>query len=84
MTPAGPAFSPYPARGPVFTTAARVVRSTDVTPAGRLRFDALARYLQEAAEDDPKPAAPRRQGSMPGWSAGSPSPFAATRSIGSE
>jgi len=23
-----------------------------VTPAGRLRFDALARYLQDAAEDD--------------------------------
>src|SRR6266581_3445588 len=52
MTAAGPAFSPSPARGRVFTTAARVVRSTDVTPAGRLRFDALARYLQEAAEDD--------------------------------
>ena len=52
MTLAGPAFSPYPARGRVFTTAARVVRSTDVTPAGRLRFDALARYLQEAAEDN--------------------------------
>jgi acyl-ACP thioesterase len=30
----------------------RIVRSTDVTPAGRLRLDALARYLQEAAEDD--------------------------------
>ena len=35
----------------MFTTA-RVVRSTDVTPAGRLRLDALARYLQDAAEDD--------------------------------
>jgi acyl-ACP thioesterase len=35
----------------VFTTA-RVVRGTDVTPSGRLRFDALARYLQDAAEDD--------------------------------
>jgi acyl-ACP thioesterase len=33
-------------------TAARLIRSTDVTPGGRLRFDALARYLQEAAEDD--------------------------------
>jgi acyl-ACP thioesterase len=30
----------------------RTVRSTDVTPAGRLRLDAFARYLQEAAEDD--------------------------------
>jgi acyl-ACP thioesterase len=44
-------FLPDPASGRVFTTA-RTVRSTDVTPAGRLRFDALARYLQEAAEDD--------------------------------
>jgi acyl-ACP thioesterase len=35
----------------VFTTA-QAVRGTDVTPAGRLRFDALARYLQDAAEDD--------------------------------
>jgi acyl-ACP thioesterase len=46
-----PGFAPDPAHGRVFT-AARVVRSTDVTPDGRLRFDALARYLQEAAEDD--------------------------------
>ncbi len=45
------AFVPPPGHGRVFTTS-RVVRSTDVTPAGRLRFDALARYLQEAAEDD--------------------------------
>ena len=52
MTPAAPAFSPDPAGGRVFTAAGRLVRSTDVTPAGRLRFDALARYLQEAAEDD--------------------------------
>jgi acyl-ACP thioesterase len=37
--------------GRVFA-ASRVVRSTDVTPAGRLRLDALARYLQDAAEDD--------------------------------
>ncbi len=47
-----PAFSPDPAAGRIFTAAPREVRSTDVTPAGRLRFDALARYLQEAAEDD--------------------------------
>jgi acyl-ACP thioesterase len=40
-----------PPHGRVFTTD-RVVRSTDVTPSGRLRFDALARYLQDAAEDD--------------------------------
>jgi acyl-ACP thioesterase len=48
---AAPAFAPHPPRGRVFT-ASRAVRGTDVTPHGRLRFDALARYLQEAAEDD--------------------------------
>ena len=47
----GPGFAPDPAQGRVFGSA-RLVRSTDVTPAGRLRFDALARYLQDAAEDD--------------------------------
>jgi acyl-ACP thioesterase len=30
----------------------RSVRSTDVTPSGRFRLDALARYLQDVAEDD--------------------------------
>jgi acyl-ACP thioesterase len=30
----------------------RTVRATDVTPAGRLRLDAFARYLQDAAQDD--------------------------------
>jgi acyl-ACP thioesterase len=30
----------------------RLVRSTDVTSEGRFRFDALARYLQDIAEDD--------------------------------
>ena len=44
-------FAPDPPHGRVFTTA-RAVRSSDVTPSGRLRFDALARYLQDAAEDD--------------------------------
>ena len=42
---------PIPAQGRLFHTA-RTVRSADVTPAGGLRFDALARYLQQAAEDD--------------------------------
>lgn len=46
-----PVFAAEPSRGRVYA-AARVVRSTDVNPAGRLRFDALARYLQAAAEDD--------------------------------
>ncbi len=46
-----PSFVADPASGRVFT-ARRIVRSTDVTPSGRLRLDALARYLQNAAEDD--------------------------------
>jgi acyl-ACP thioesterase len=49
-TPA-PAFRPEPAVGRVYSTR-RLVRSTDVTPDGRLRLDALARYLQNVAEDD--------------------------------
>jgi acyl-ACP thioesterase len=44
-------FRPQPASGRVYA-ARRVVRSTDVIPSGRLRLDALARYLQTAAEDD--------------------------------
>lgn len=44
-------FLPPPAAGRVFT-AGYPIRRTDVTPGGRLRFDALARYLQDAAEDD--------------------------------
>jgi len=46
-----PVFVPDPADGRVFAVS-RAVRSTEVTPEGRLRFDALARYLQDAAEDD--------------------------------
>lgn len=42
---------PLPERGRVFT-GTRTVRNSDVTPSGRLRFDALARYLQDVAEDD--------------------------------
>jgi acyl-ACP thioesterase len=45
------AFRPDPASGRLYT-ARRIVRSTDVTPAGRLRLDSFARYLQAAAEDD--------------------------------
>ena len=44
-------FARRPAGGRVYT-ARRIVRSTDVVPSGRLRLDALARYLQTAAEDD--------------------------------
>jgi len=46
-----PRFTPCPARGRVYA-ASRTVRAADVTPSGRLRLDAFARYLQEAAEDD--------------------------------
>ena len=44
-------FQPEPPSGRVYA-ARRIVRSTDVVPSGRLRLDALARYLQLAAEDD--------------------------------
>jgi acyl-ACP thioesterase len=46
-----PTFRPEPASGRVYMTR-RIVRSTDVVPSGRLQLDALARYLQAAAEDD--------------------------------
>jgi len=46
-----PGFAHDPRRGRVFATV-QVVRGTDVAPSGRLRLDALARYLQDAAEDD--------------------------------
>lgn len=44
-------FLARPANGRVFSTVRRV-RGTEVTPAGRLRLDSLARYLQDIAEDD--------------------------------
>lgn len=44
-------FTPRPVSGRLFATS-RTVRATEVTPAGRLRLDAFARYLQDAAEDD--------------------------------
>ena len=47
----GPSFVPDPAHGRVFTVT-RAIRSSEVTAGGRLRLDALARYLQDAAEDD--------------------------------
>lgn len=49
--PAPPVLVPRPARGRVFTTQRRV-RLGDVTTAGRVRLDALARYLQDVARDD--------------------------------
>lgn len=44
-------FVPDPRTGRLYRTS-RLVRTTDVTASGRLRLDAIARYLQEAAEDD--------------------------------
>jgi acyl-ACP thioesterase len=46
-----PPMVPEPATGRVYA-AERRVRLGDVTPRGRLRFDALARYLQDVATDD--------------------------------
>jgi acyl-ACP thioesterase len=46
-----PGFRTEPAAGRVYATG-RIVRSADVTPAGWLGLDALARYLQTVAEDD--------------------------------
>ena len=42
---------PRPSRGRVFT-GERAVRLGDVSPKGRLRLDAVARYLQDVANDD--------------------------------
>ena len=50
-TSAAPRFTARPAGGRVYASS-RTVRATHVTPAGRLRLDAFARYLQDAATDD--------------------------------
>lgn len=42
---------PRPAAGRVYT-AERLIRLSDVDAGGRLRFDAVARYLQDVATDD--------------------------------
>src|SRR5262249_59934689 len=44
-------FLPLPRAGRVFT-GGYPIRRADVTPDGRMRFDAVARYLQDVAEDD--------------------------------
>lgn len=46
-----PVFRTEPEAGRVYA-GRRIVRSTDVVPSGRLRLDALARYLQTVAEED--------------------------------
>lgn len=43
--------SPFPTGGRTYSTT-RTVRLGDVTPKGRLRLDAVARYLQDIATDD--------------------------------
>jgi acyl-ACP thioesterase len=48
-------FVPRPAVGRVYEGRRRV-RLGDATPAGRLRFDALVRYLQDVANDDTRDA----------------------------
>ena len=50
-TPTPDGFLPLPEAGRVFSRG-YPIRHTDVTPGGRLRFDALARCLQNVAEDD--------------------------------
>jgi acyl-ACP thioesterase len=46
-----PTYVPLPRTGRTFT-AERRVRLGDSAPSGRVRFDAIARYLQDVAEDD--------------------------------
>ncbi|MGZ4150491.1 MAG: acyl-[acyl-carrier-protein] thioesterase [Actinomycetota bacterium] len=48
---AGDELVPRPARGRVFEARVRV-RLADVAPSGRLRFDAIARMLQDVSGDD--------------------------------
>ena len=56
-------FLPLPVEGRVFTGECRV-RLGDAAPSGRARLDALARYLQDVAEDD---AADAGRPSSIGW-----------------
>lgn len=54
-SPGGTELVPRPAAGRVFTRERRV-RLGDASPAGRLRLDAVARYLQDIARDDSRDA----------------------------
>jgi acyl-ACP thioesterase len=58
----GEALVPEPSSGRVFR-GERKVRLGDVDPAGRLRFDACARYLQDLSNDDTRDAALADDGS---------------------
>lgn len=51
MAPPEPEFRPIPVRGRVFG-GSRVIAGTDVSANGRLRLDAVVRFLQEIAEED--------------------------------
>jgi acyl-ACP thioesterase len=51
MMNATPMYLRFPGHGRLFTSERRV-RLGDTTPRGRLRLDAIARYLQDVAEDD--------------------------------
>jgi len=53
--PVPPEIVPLPAAGRTFTVERRV-RWGDTAPDGRLRLDALARYLQDVANDDTRDA----------------------------
>jgi acyl-ACP thioesterase len=50
-----PEIQPLPTAGRVYASTRRV-RLGDTTPGGRLRYDAIARYLQDVAEDDAEDA----------------------------
>jgi acyl-ACP thioesterase len=51
MTMTADRYLPFPGHGRAFTAEYRM-RLGDSTPQGRVRFDAIARYLQDVAEDD--------------------------------
>ena len=53
---------PEPATGRVFR-ATRPVRLSDVDPSGRVRFDAVARYLHDVSNDDTRDSGLRDDGS---------------------
>jgi acyl-ACP thioesterase len=60
--PGDPLLIQVPVEGRRFV-ARRTVRLADASPAGRLRLDAVARYLQDVADDDANDAGLSRAGS---------------------
>src|SRR6478672_9106154 len=55
LMPVDPLLIPVPVRGRRFV-GHRTVRLADASPAGRLRLDAVARHLQDVADDDARDA----------------------------